>query len=339
MSSITTFRESLCDEIYSVEHDTDMDGFASGIITALALRRMGFDARPFAVERSETFVPDSGAVVLTDLAINNEVTCCVDSALQKGVRVYAIDHHPWTHGYDRKIQGAVNPHILPNVPQPSKWNTGFLAYLIFKDVVPDYDWLAAISVYTDMCVAPWSEHLIDRFGRDNVERAGDMLTAFIATNEDISELDQILLDEIRNIQDVLKDQRFIEAERSFESAVEKYVEDPESHTVLWDEKKKLAVIETEEPYSQMKSVVSTRLSLKPEFRDWVIAVIGKDPDAEGYKISIRCQGWEKRTDIGKLAGELAEKLGGAGGGHPAAAGMRIPKDKKDAFVDLLHSSL
>ncbi|HID09057.1 TPA: hypothetical protein EYP13_02410, partial [Candidatus Micrarchaeota archaeon] len=237
------------------------------------------------------------------------------------------------------LHAVLNPHYIPNVPQPSRWNAGFLTYLTFRDVAADYDWLAAVSVYTDTCVAPWNQHLVNRFGYDVVRRAGDLLTAFIATTDDLSELDYVLLNEIHNIKDVISDERFIRAEREFESTVAKYVNDPKSHALLWDETRKVAVIETREAYLQINSVVSTRISLLPRFRDWIIVVIGKDPDSDGYKASIRCQNWEKRGHMGELARKICERIGGKGGGHPPAAGLRIPRGKKEALVEALQSLL
>ncbi len=337
--SMREFRNRLDDELYHVEHDTDMDGFASGIITTVALRRLGFEAYPYATERSKVFVPASGALVLTDIALNNEPTNAVNTALKRGMNVYAIDHHPWSEGYHERLHAAVNPHYIQGVPQPSQWNTGFLAYLIFRDVVPEYAWLAAVSVYTDHCVALWSTPLVERHGFERVKRAGDLLTAFIATTEDLGELDYILMNELKGIEDILRDRRFLRAEEEFESAVEKYLTDPQKYAVLWDESKRIAVIQTEEAYRGINSVISTRLSLRDGFRNWVIAVIGHDRSDSVYKISLRCQNWQEREDMGKIASEIARELGGAGGGHPPAAGMRIPEEKLKAFEELLQSRL
>ncbi len=337
--AIGEFRSRLDDELYHVEHDTDVDGFASGIITTVALRRLGFEAYPYATERSKVFVPDSGALALTDIALNNEPTAVVDAALRRGVNVYAVDHHPWTEGYRERLHATINPHYIPGVPEPSRWNTGFLTYLTFRDVAPEYAWLAAVSVYTDHCVAPWSEPLVNRYGYDRVKRTGDILTAFIATTDDLGELDYLLLNEINGIEDVLCDDRLLRAEERFESAVRKYLENPRAYAVAWDENRRLAVLQTEEPYRGINSVVSTRLSLMDGYRDWVVAVIGHDREDGVYKVSLRCQDWEKRGDMGKLASEIAAVLGGAGGGHPPAAGMRIPEEKMEEFVELLQSRL
>ena len=46
---------------------------------------------------------------------------------------------------------------------------------------------------------------------------------------------------------------------------------------------------------------------------------------------------EKGLHIGKVMQEAAEMLGGGGGGHDVAAGAYIPKEKEDAFIEMVDS--
>ncbi len=333
-----TLVSSLSDKIYHVEHDIDMDGFASGIITTVALRRMGYEAYPYPMDRGKVFVPETGALFLTDLALHGHPADIVRGTSEEGKNAYAIDHHPWEEKITRYLRAYVNPH-LAGVKDASLWNAGFLAYLTFRERAMDYDWLAAISVYTDRCIAPWSEFLIDRCGYENVKRAGDMLTAYIAVTEDLLELDYLLLNEIRSIRDVLEREEFRKAFDIFESAVSQYVDHYKDHALLMDREKRLLIVETEHPYRQINSVVSTRLSELPELRDWVVAVIGKDHEGT-MRGSLRCRNFEERgLHMGKLADSVASALGGRGGGHPVAAGMRFPAERREEFVKLLQSRL
>ncbi len=338
-AAIRRFRSSLDDELYHVEHDTDMDGFAAGIIATVALRRMGYEAYPYPKERSRAFVPEQGAIFFTDIALNGEPVDVVNAANTQKKNVYAIDHHPWEQGVEKKLKAFVNPHLLSNIPEPSQWNAGFLAFLTFREHVMDYDWLAAISVYTDSCIRPWNQFLIDRYGYERVKKAGDMMTAYIATSQDLRDLDWIILDSLGSIDDVLNYKPFIVAQRKFESAVQKYLENPKAYSHVWDEKRKVAILETKERYNQINSVVSTRLSFLPEFRDWIIVVLGQEEDGT-IKGSLRCQDWERRgVHLGKIASEIAESLGGRGGGHPMAAGMRIPAHRIERVVKKIEGAV
>lgn len=50
---------------------------------------------------------------------------------------------------------------------------------------------------------------------------------------------------------------------------------------------------------------------------------------EAYDLSIRSRG---RTDIDRLLRSVAPRFGGSGGGHPLAAGARIPENSLNAFL-------
>ena len=51
------------------------------------------------------------------------------------------------------------------------------------------------------------------------------------------------------------------------------------------------------------------------------------------------RGIEKGYDLGEALRKAAEILGGEGGGHAIAAGIRIPKDKIDEFTELIDKLL
>lgn len=68
-----------------------------------------------------------------------------------------------------------------------------------------------------------------------------------------------------------------------------------------------------------------------------IGVCGKD-DGKNIDMSIRAS---KHTplDLNKTVHKVAESLGGSGGGHKAAAGASVPKEKFDRFIELLGKEL
>ena len=51
------------------------------------------------------------------------------------------------------------------------------------------------------------------------------------------------------------------------------------------------------------------------------------------------RGIEKGYNLGEALRRAAEVLGGEGGGHAIAAGIRIPKDKLDEFAELVDKLL
>jgi RecJ-like exonuclease len=44
-------------------------------------------------------------------------------------------------------------------------------------------------------------------------------------------------------------------------------------------------------------------------------------------------------DLNKILRHIAPKLGGSGGGHPSAAGARVPEEKFDEFIRELNGAL
>ncbi len=62
--------------------------------------------------------------------------------------------------------------------------------------------------------------------------------------------------------------------------------------------------------------------------------IGLSIHTRGDHADITARSREK-IDLGRLMERLADKVGGSGGGHPGAAGARIPRDKVREFLRLL----
>ncbi len=65
-------------------------------------------------------------------------------------------------------------------------------------------------------------------------------------------------------------------------------------------------------------------------------IIGMAPRKNFFKISARTN---SETNLGGLISEIAEKLGGMGGGHEKAAGALIPLDKKEEFIKIWENYL
>ena len=79
---------------------------------------------------------------------------------------------------------------------------------------------------------------------------------------------------------------------------------------------------------KLRSPLSTILS--DRFPDKVF-IVGQR--SNGYvEYSLRCQNYEKRgVHLGEIAREAAKLFGGRGGGHPPAAGLKIPVEKEEEF--------
>ena len=72
-----------------------------------------------------------------------------------------------------------------------------------------------------------------------------------------------------------------------------------------------------------------------------IVVLTTDGDAEGtIKVSARAPPWgHGGANLGRIMADAGSALGGAGGGHAAAAGARVARDKLDGFLDRLEEDV
>lgn len=92
------------------------------------------------------------------------------------------------------------------------------------------------------------------------------------------------------------------------------------------------------------NVVGTIAGMVLSYGDWrkpMIAFTQVSDDNQDLKISLRCSRLLAYDGIhfGNIIREVAQSLGGNGGGHNVACGAYIPKDKKDEFLNLMNEKL
>lgn len=92
------------------------------------------------------------------------------------------------------------------------------------------------------------------------------------------------------------------------------------------------------------NVVGTIAGMILSYGDWrkpIIAFTQVSDENEDLKISLRCSKLLAYDGIhfGSIIREVAQSLGGNGGGHDVACGAYIPKEKKDEFLDLMNEKL
>ena len=92
------------------------------------------------------------------------------------------------------------------------------------------------------------------------------------------------------------------------------------------------------------NVVGTIAGMILSYGDWrkpIIAFTQVSDENEDLKISLRCSKLLAYDGVhfGSIIREVAQSLGGNGGGHDVACGAYIPKDKKDDFLNLMNEKL
>jgi RecJ-like exonuclease len=69
------------------------------------------------------------------------------------------------------------------------------------------------------------------------------------------------------------------------------------------------------------------------------ALVGVSGEYRKDVVDMSLRTHEKYVDLNKILRRITPKFGGSGGGHPAAAGARIPKDKFVDFIEELNRAL
>lgn len=89
-------------------------------------------------------------------------------------------------------------------------------------------------------------------------------------------------------------------------------------------------------------IVGTVTGMILGYCNWKKPIIGfTQTDDEGLKISLRCSRLLSYDGIhfGQIIREIANEVGGTGGGHAMACGAYIPIDKKQEFIEMFNEKL
>lgn len=69
------------------------------------------------------------------------------------------------------------------------------------------------------------------------------------------------------------------------------------------------------------------------------ALVGIAGERRNDEINMSLRALNKKIDLNKILRKIAPELGGSGGGHPLAAGARIPEKKFDKFLKAINEEL
>jgi len=69
------------------------------------------------------------------------------------------------------------------------------------------------------------------------------------------------------------------------------------------------------------------------------AIVGIGAETRRGFIEMSLRTHSEKIDMSRMLPQIAQKLGGTGGGHPKAAGARIPADKFDLFLRLMNAEI
>ncbi len=301
--------------------DTDADGVTSAAMLERLLRDVSKDVEVRIVERDKVRPEEDAFNVILDIAPEAYIPFRGEGMV--------IDHHP--PRFDPKGWIVVNPHHHETPVPNHKYNTSLLVYLLTGG-----DELRALIGHVgdkaeDKHTEEWVKRVMEKYGvnKDDVIRA---VTAISLVDYDRSadprEIYHIV-SRASHIRDIVEHPYVKPGLEGVEREIERYVEE------VGKQRGPVVVVRIDSPYF-IKSPVSTVASLRnPE----KVIIVGQEED--GYiNYSLRHGNYEKTgVHLGEIAREAARSFGGIGGGHPPAAGLKIPKENAEAFENWVREKL
>ncbi len=350
-------------ERIAIVHDADPDGLCSAVLMNKLIERLR--GRPADVHVTppkgvrNTVAPEIFAlfkqkkitkVIFTDLGVHEDAATI--RKLEKQCDVLIIDHHTFFADITSERTILAMPQLLADDIEPARYASTKLAYDFANRHASfdDSDWIAAIGVISDMTGSVWPEFLAQVFEKHgfrpnpkdwfHTELGTISGMFFAAMTIDAKNVDYCfdVLMRAKAPKDVIKDKKLVALRQAFDKEINVWITNAPK---LMEKNDKLKLLWYEvTPKYRINSPISTILSLRQPYQDWVVLILEVKKDI--VNISGRCQ--SQRVPMNTLIKDAAAGLkGAAGGGHiPAAGGHVQPKDLavfKQRILDKLSKNL
>lgn len=343
INKFKSFLDSIsADDNVCILHDTDMDGFAAGVLAKKGLELAG---KHVAVN----FPKEHGNREVSELFLNTlkEHDCthivCVDlniadfsgSEKLSDYQVLILDHHPNQSTNDMV---TIFPHNIQDRVQDFQFCAAHLVYTLFHEVVhmQPHDWIATCGIISDMTYPHHQDFLKAVFARHGWKTNDDIFETEIATlvkqvgygcSIGTSEVQQIIfksLDTAKNYQEAISHMHAFDVVKAEQDRLlEEFSSNKETHG-------KLHFYEFKTPYG-LNSAVSTILSKKQIGEHDILVTLCEKNDGT-------CSASARRQDLKMHMGDMlrecvAEFPNSNGGGHIPAAGAKFPSEYKEKFKE------
>ncbi|MBS7615012.1 DHH family phosphoesterase [Candidatus Bathyarchaeota archaeon] len=240
---------------------------------------------------------------------------------EKGELTY-IDHHPWTETVSKENVSGRIVHALGS-------SSSELAYSVFKSKIdPTLSRVAifgAIGDYQDN--TPLILQLLERWDKRALYFESGLLTQGIEGQKRQYELKRGILTKLANNLPPSSDKRLAKLALEQSRLEEAAIQDIKAHVHV---KGKIAYT-LNFPFSLGKTAIYTK--------GLTGAPVGVAAEERKGMIDISLRTSSSKLDLNRLLRMITPKLGGSGGGHPQAAGARVPKEKFEEFLNELNKSL
>ena len=330
-------------EKIAIVHDYDPDGLSSAVIMSKLIEKLR--GKPadlhFTPPRGSknTIAPEIFAklkqknitkVIFTDLGVHEDAAAV--KKLEKQCEILIIDHHTFFGDRTSERTAVAMPQLLADDIDPSRYNSSKIAYdLAHRHAgVDDLDWIAAIGTISDMAGPAWNDFLQQTFTKYGLRQnpkdwfksdlgslSGMFFSAMAIDDKNVNYCFDVLMNSKKPL-DALKDKKLTTLRKAFDKEINTWIQKAPK---LMEKHDNLKLIWYEiAPKYHINSPISTILSLKPQYNDWVILIIEKDKGV--LSCSGRCQ--SRRIAMNMLLKDATAGLkDAAGGGHVPAAGAKV----------------
>ena len=296
-------------------HD-DADGCCSAALVLALLRQRGLkpllDSGEIDEDSFKKFADhDLDATIFLDYAIDQYPAWLKP---WKGKKVLVVDHHP----IENNLNKAGFIHVNPRFKKPRAYVSAsqIVHDLCKKAGLKNREWVSNIGAAGDRAIEGTSEE----------KRAAALIDAVKAVEHDrgLVKLAGVLAG-LERIERFIYNEKYLEIHQKYEHELNNQLDkfrSVEMEKIMWFENKS--------NYSLTSSLATRLFEIYPEK---TLLIYNKN--ARWCKIA----GRSKNYEMGKLFREIATEVGGKGGGHPVAAGAKIPVGKLAIFRKKFMTSL
>jgi len=304
----------------------DSDGLCAGAIALAANPEAHvFFTHPYGLEEDLREAEKTDKIIICDIALSeshvHRLLRLFSEIKDKGDLIY-IDHHPLPEKISReKIPGKV-VHSLES-------SASELAYRFFQSKLDFMHArtaiMGAIGDYLDN--TPLIHQLLKRWDKRTLYFESGLLIQGIEGQKRNHELKRSIVANLANNLPPSFDRRLVELAIQNTHLEEIAIRELKSKVKILG---KVAYV-LNFPFSHGKTATYIR-----GLTDTLVGIAGEE---RKNMIDMSLRACSQKIDLNRILRRITRKLGGSGGGHPNAAGARIPKEKFKFFLEKLNENL
>ncbi len=307
----------------------DTDGICSAAIALSAFR----DAKLYfshPVGLAEDLAHVEGDVIICDIALSStqyrQVTKELRRIRQGGYRALYIDHHPLPDAFDVNEFPAEHVH--------SRTSSG--AELTFKRLMEEFPKSLPEDMSRVAIFGAIGDYLDNTYTINKLLNRWEKRGLYLECGLIIQAIEGLG----RNYDSKRKIAQFLAANKAPSS--DEWIVDRAIEEALREEEMRKRIKEVVKKVGEIAYVLDLDWSLGKTavyakgVTDTVLG-IGAETRREFIEMSLRTH--SEAFDMSKVLPQIAEQLGGTGGGHPKAGGAKIPIAKFDQFLRIMNEAI